>query len=147
MFHQMKTVEIKANLRMLEAKACIELGRAFMSGTNDSVKLDSAIYFFEKAYQISDSLKSFDVKFNALEGIGRVHFIRQQYDKALHEAHRLLRLSKKEGGPFFVGMAHMQLGGFYNILYANIPGFPFSFDSARFYWIESLNKFKPLEIY
>ena len=147
MFHQMKTAEIKENLRMLEAKACIELGRAFMSGTNDSVKLDSAVYFFEKAYQLSDSLKSFEVKFNAVEGIGRVYFIRKQYDKALHEAHRLLRLSKKEGGPFFVGMANVNLGTFYtNILYAHIPGFRFSFDSARYYWIESLKKFKPLEI-
>src|SRR5258706_6083035 len=127
-FHQMKPAEIKGNLRMLEGKAFIELGRAFMDRTNDSVKLDSAIYFFERAYQISDSLRAFDVKFNALEGIGRVYFIRQQYDKALHEAHRLLLLSKKEGGPFFVGMALMQLGGFYNILYANIPGVPFSFD-------------------
>ena len=146
MFHQMKTAEIKGNLRMLEAKAYIELGRAFGNRTNDSVKLDSAIYFNEKAYQISDSLKSFEVKFNSLEGIGRVYFIRQQYDKALNVAHRLLRLSKKEG-PFFVGMAHMKLGEFYtNILYANIPGFRFSFDSARYYWIESLKKFKPLGI-
>ncbi len=134
-FNSMKDAAKDSFLEDFEPSLFIMMGQAYANRHTDSLMLDSAAFYFEKALDKAKG-EAREVEILALEGIALVYFQRGRYAEAQQTGRLLLKASRSQS-PYHEVMALQQVAHLHQKT---------SFDSGYFYLQRALEGAKKLEI-